>query len=153
MKVWFTNGYATTEIMELTLEQAKEQSIRDSKFFNTRDWVYARINGEKVEIGHTAKYSYGWCFITRVSSGSDLWAKIKNSIHNVPMHVKVKMLNAYLEDVKRSEVESDLIDHIEQVLSVEHKDDINAFIESVYDDMFGRNPLAIIDMVTPYIFN
>jgi hypothetical protein len=151
MKIWMTNGYANTEIMELSIEQAKEIALRESKFFNTRNWVYARINGEKVEIGHSAKYSYGWCFITKVSSGSDLWREIKNNICNVPMHVKVKMLNMYLEDVKRSEVESDLIDHIEQVLSVEHKSDINAFIESVYDEMFGRNPLAIIDMVTPYL--
>ncbi len=151
MKVWFTNGYANTEIMELTLEQAREQALKDSQFFNTRDWVYARINGEKVEIGHTAKYSYGWCFITKVSSESDLWTKIKNSIHKVPMHVKVKMLNIYLDDVRHSEVESDLIDHIEQVLSVEHKDNINAFIESLYDKMFGRNPLVIIEMVTPYL--
>lgn len=153
MKVWFTNGYANTEIMELTLEQAREQALKDSKFFNTREWVYAMINDEKVEIGHTAKYSYGWCFITKVSSGSDLWEKILNNIHNVPMHVKVKMLNMYLEDVKRSEVESYLIDAIEQELSVEYKNNIIAFIEGIYDDMFGRNPLAIIDMVTPYIFN
>lgn len=58
-----TNGYARSETFKCSLQEAIKACESDSRFTNTRNWLYQKIDGEFKEIGHTTLDGYFWKYI------------------------------------------------------------------------------------------
>lgn len=58
-----TNGYAKGEPFEATLDEAIKDCEHSSRFFNTRVWLYQKIDGKYKEIGHTVLDGYFWRYV------------------------------------------------------------------------------------------
>ncbi len=57
------NGYAQAGNFEDTLENAIKVCEKESRFMNTRNWLYQKSdNGHWFEVGHTVKEGYFWNF-------------------------------------------------------------------------------------------
>lgn len=61
-----TNGYACSETFKGTLQEAIKACEDDSRFFNTRNWLYQKIDGVYKEIGHTIRDGYFWRYIESI---------------------------------------------------------------------------------------
>ena len=55
-----TNGYAKSESFKCTIQEAIEACEHDSRFMNTKNWLYQFINGQFQEIGHTVLDGFFW---------------------------------------------------------------------------------------------
>lgn len=60
---YLTNGYARSEKFKCSLLEATKACEHDSRFENTRNWLYQKIDGEFKEIGHTILDGYFWRYI------------------------------------------------------------------------------------------
>lgn len=57
------NGYACSETFKCPLQEAIKACESDSRFMNTRNWLYQKIDGKFREIGHTTLDGYFWRYI------------------------------------------------------------------------------------------
>ena len=57
------NGYARSETFKCPLREAIKACESDSRFMNTRNWLYQKIDGKFREIGHTTLDGYFWRYI------------------------------------------------------------------------------------------
>ena len=60
---YLANGYACSKTFKCSLQEAIKECESDSRFMNTRNWLYQKIDGEFKEIGHTILEGYFWRYI------------------------------------------------------------------------------------------
>lgn len=62
------NGYARSETFKCSLQEAIKECESNSRFMNTRNWLYQKIAGKFKEIGHTTLDGYFWKYM-EISNG------------------------------------------------------------------------------------
>lgn len=68
---YLVNGYACSKTFKCSLQEAIKACESDSRFMNTRNWLYQKIDGKFKEIGHTTLDGYFWRYMETSNGGRE----------------------------------------------------------------------------------
>ena len=68
---YLANGYACSKTFKCSLQEAIKACESDSRFMNTRNWLYQKIDGKFKEIGHTILDGYFWRYMETSNGGRE----------------------------------------------------------------------------------